>query len=449
MPIHFTPQAGYAPNLHGPGSLFGGLTADAVANATPSPVQKTILDFLPVTDGNNRDAKELPLITGYAPAAVGADQTTACEPASHTIGDFKLCVERINFGRLSIRDKSIDLDSQPPLGPNENANIKFIGDPLSGGSLVSPDEIYPGVGGATLSSKWALMARAFMFGLYQQVLPTVWTGTGADGTDKSWNPPKGLDALIYTGHVDADTAVACAGADSIVNDFASVCICDDATPNAPRDIANMIINTELSMHNRAKSHFPGRQVTWIRAMHTDLFRALTKIWPYAITQTPCNVPSGSSSVVFNISDPVQMADKFFNEGYLPIPGAGDVKFLLDDSIPFTESVDPQTGYVSNIYWIPYTVGGEFMTWVDYARYDEFPAYVQDEANLRTLQNGRWLTYRNGYSNGCGGETTLTFRPRYLMRTPQLAAKITNVCYDPGYDVIDWTDSDGGGSAVRS
>jgi hypothetical protein len=137
--------------------------------------------------------------------------------------------------------------------------------------------------------------------------------------------------------------------------------------------------------------------------------------------------------------------------YLLIDGE-KVQVVIDDGI--AETMGAGETFTSSIYFIPLTITGGVP--VTYWNFFDFggPNSASDIAQMApdgsyfVSDGGRFLWHRKPPSNWCVEMSALT-KPRIMLDTPYLAARLTNVRYTPIAHERDWNTSasyykDGGG-----
>jgi hypothetical protein len=271
----------------------------------------------------------------------------------------------------------------------------------------------------------------------------------------------GLDILIGTTKVDALTNVDCPSLDSDIKDF------NYARVDLPAegDIINVLTYMMRYLrHNADRMNFGA--VTWKIAMRRELFWELTAIWPCNYLTYRCwNRDSNDANKVdpvgsYSVEGAIKMRDDMRTNQYLLIDGTRyDVVIddgITEDSQTTNANLD-NTEFASDIYVIPMTIMGNrpvtYFEYFDFARAAN-PAIQQGNlANYFWTDGGRFLWHAKPPRNRCI-QHIAWIEPRLILRTPQLAGRVTNVAYQPLQHTRDpFNDSayfvDGGNTSGRT
>jgi hypothetical protein len=179
-------------------------------------------------------------------------------------------------------------------------------------------------------------------------------------------------------------------------------------------------------------------VRWKIYMRSQLFDELTKIWPILYYQqlAAASVSMGSAAR-FNFGpELMQMREEMRSGLFLPIRNAR-VEVGLDDGIPERNSTTNAQllpgQFASDIYFVPLTVmGGIPVTYIQpFNQANAITESVVREGrilNTFTTDGGqyRWYTRQTG---GCVSWDFVS-QFRIVVRTPNIAGRITNVGYQP-------------------
>lgn len=391
-------------------------------------------------------------ITGVR-ADVGDEPTEVCG-ASPVAGYLKGCKLTAPFGRYRRQTREIYIDR---IGMYINR-----GDPnyLRAVNLANPEGMPPFAAGDPLRSEknkimfeWGTSMRAL---LGRQVF----IGDPANNNGEAYKEYPGLDLLITTGHVDAETNTSCPSLDSDIKDF------DFGLVDA---VNSQIIDYLFAMARYLKRNAEMMRLTpvnWGIAMRYDLFTELATVWPCRYLSYRCQSWRDTNGLdpvgQYDSAAAVRMRDDMINGRYLLIDGA-QWPVIIDDGIP-EDSSDTngnlQDGqFASDIYFIPFTVlGGTPATYAEYFNHEN--ADIQQVLGEGRVggANGVW-TEGNGAWIFTVERTRLCvfwegkIEPRIVLRTPQLAGRITNVAYEPLQHVRQPFPADGyfvnGGQTYRS
>lgn len=447
--VSSTPRnGGYA---HGPFGLFSvpGMTREII-NAMILP-QLGLLKRIPyrISDEAYPIYGILTGQTAESGTFNGTNTHGVCEEPP-SAGLLKLCTQTYPFGRQEMETPVIELDR---VGLTNN-RAEFLDYRLIGGPY---SELQPGVPNGpgdqglqgALNYETAKMSYELAVGWLRQYGPFLYTGNRANNTGGGiileYN---GLDALINTGYRDSITGVVCPRADSYVATFASQNV--EVGPAAKSGIVATITGIDRRMRNLA-SRMGLDPVRWVLVMRPDLFYQLTEVWPCAYNTYRClAADSGLSVAQPAVNDALRLqAQRDEMRGnwddrtgqFLWIDGVRR-EVVLDDTVP--ETALANGAFNSTIYWIPLTVIGGFQAiYIETRNYDG-PNGAVAAANLMapgasyfTTDNGTFLWHRRPPEGYCV-QMYVKHEPRLVLRTPQIAARLTNVGYTPWLHEDDWS-----------
>ena len=129
-------------------------------------------------------------------------------------------------------------------------------------------------------------------------------------------------------------------------------------------------------------------------------------------------------------------------GYLIIDGV-KVRVILDDGI--AEVNLPGSSFRSDVYFIPVLAAGRQVTRMQYFNFDgpyaamEAARAMGYQAYYVTTGAGRYLWHSQPPVNLCIKMVGWT-KPRLILETPYLAARLTNLVYTPLAHERDWNPS---------
>lgn len=420
-----TPQGSYG---HGPAGLFSapGLS-QPLFSAMTLPIMG-VQSMLPAYP--SRDAYPLYGIVTGVTATSGNEPTNPCDDPP-TIGLTKLCTQTAVFGRQSRQTPVVEVD-RAGLWTNrgEFGDLRMMNNPFVNGTAVGGPTM-PGMNVAQLAqNEFAKKMFEFAVGWSRDFANILYSGNPANNTaGGGYKEFYGLDVLINTGYKDAETNVVCPAADSIVRSFGSL---DIATNGGTlvRTVTNIFRNLKYIAQKTGLA-----PVTWVIAMPWSLFYEVTEVWPCAYLSYRCqNLPTGSTNFI-DAAQQVAMRDDmrgniFDRTGqYLLIDGQR-VPVVLDDAI--VETVLPGESFTAPMYFIPLTVvGGTQVTYLEY--FDQAYSYEIGQAFspgfYQVTDAGRFLIHRKPPTNFCVQMLAKT-EPRLVLRTPFIAARLTNIKYTP-------------------
>jgi hypothetical protein len=371
-------------------------------------------------------------ITGIQ-ADIGSEPSTVCG-AAPTAGYMKGCKLTSPFGRFRRQTREIYLDR---IGARVDLSdpdyLQLMNNPIGGNDpILNPS---PFGGNNPLTNEIAKVTIEMGFSINNLLNRQLWIGSPANNNGEAYKEFAGFDLLVAANQVDCETNTACPSLYSDIKDFAYGRV--DAASSAIIDYL-----TYLTRYTGKLARSTGLDpVTWVFAMREELFYEISQIWAcrYYTYRCQSNADTGGLDPVgqFDSAAAVTLRDDMRNGRYLIIDGK---KFpvVFDDGIPEEDSTD--TGnladgcFASDIYLIPLTVlGGKpvtFMEYFDHTNKDLATALGEGKlANtVGVTNNGAWIWVV--YQTGLCAFWQWKVEPRVVLRTPQLAGKITNVAYCP-------------------
>lgn len=425
-------EAGTSPTAtygHGPGGAFSSMgLSKPVFSALLLPYMG-LGGMLPAVA--SPDTNPLRGIMTGVTAASGSNPTGVCDDCK-TAGLMKLCTQSVPFGRYCLDTQVYQVDR---IGERRNraefTDLTLMNTAFGmNGRGIVPTPPPPSSNPLQREFDKAMFEFAATWGiLYASQL---WTASPANNTaGGGYREFVGLDLQINTGHVDAETGVACPGADSIIRSMANLEVSTNGGTYV-RQITNVYRN--LKFIAQRTGLLPAR---WAIAMRWSLFYELTEIWPCAYLSYRCSPATGNEGTI-DAQAAVTMRDNMRGDFanmtgmYLLIDGE-KVQVVIDDGI--TETMNAGESFNSSLYFIPITVLGS--TPVTYWEYFDFeaPGAAQDIAKMApdgsffTSDGGRFLWTRKGPHNWCVEMAALS-KPRIILETPYIAARMTNIRYTP-------------------
>ncbi len=373
-----------------------------------------------------------PILTGQTDSS-GAEPAYACDDAPQP-GNLKVCNQTWGFGRL-VRDSQVLQADRAGLLVNlgEGTSFNLVGNPFT--NLERPKEISFAEGLRNEVGKKLLeLYNAFLLDFSHLLYDGNPTNTaGATG----YIEYNGFDKIINTGYQDAFIQQACPAADSTIVDFGSSPI----TGNENQIVTDIVETYAYLEHLSFQVGL--NPVQWVLAMRWEMFRQLSSIWPCVYMTYRCTFGQSQNATNFVSAEmQVKMRDDMRNgqyggndvgTPYLLIDGK-PVAVVIDDNI--TESVPAANVFMSDIYFIPLTVrGGQSVTWMEFFDLNapggmrEATEAMAPEGAFQIVGNGRYWLHRKPPTNECL-QVRLGAKPRLIMRTPFLAARLTNVKYSP-------------------
>jgi hypothetical protein len=434
------------PYYTGPNSLFGalGLERDVISTRMQP---FGLADMLPVQMTNTL-WPQFAYFTGFA-AATGAEPVGVCDDPP-TAGAGATCVQTAQFGRFSRQSRVIDITRLGQrINRAEMTDLSLMNGPLVGGMGA------PTLPGSTPGG-FNIQNEAYMRMLEVGVDFQLWfarqlyegnpsNNTGGGG----YREFPGLDILVSTGHIDANTSISCPTLDSsIINfNYGNVSL----TPSAMTNFINGLTQLMRYMRTKAAGQNMG-DVNWALVMRPGLFYELTAAWPCNYATYRCAANSGAlgSNVSVNVDgmDMAQMRDTMRTGSYLVIDGV-QIPVIQDNMLregSSTTNASVSNGSLSSdVYLLPLSARGRAtLFWELY----DFREGLGDLSAMAPqlggafywTDEGRYLWHLKPPTNWCI-QVMGTIQPRIILRTPQFAARITNVQYqtvmhEPGVDPTD-------------
>jgi hypothetical protein len=419
--------------LHGPNGLFGaaGLEQKLISTHVHGTGLATRLPAYPT----QVLWPQFGYITGFQDIPEDTPPDGPCDDPP-TVGHMKTCTQTAHFGLYSYRTREYNLKRAGELvNRGEPTDLVIINDPLLDRMAnITPN--VPGVGG-TPNLRREFLIRMMELGVaFQRKLGRqVYTADPSNATNGGYDEFPGLDILISTGHIDAISQTSCPSLDSILADFAYT-KCDDGGGDTL-----LTLMMGIFRYLRSLAEDTGLDPTeFILTMRRDLFYELTAIWPCVYMTNRCVFvdDSGQQRVVVNGNDMIAMRDAMRAGSYLMVDGMR-IEVVTDAYIPeedWTDTGSIDTGcFASDIYIIPTTVAGNvqstYWQYFDYAgQFGPLDAAADVRlSNFFWTDGGRFFWEAQPPVNGCV-VAEATIRPRLILRTPHLAARIQNVQYCP-------------------
>lgn len=428
------------PYVHGPGGLFGvrGLSREIISTHTQ--FTGTLGESIPMgatgagRDGQTNEIMPLfPYITGFL-RSDQQEKNGVCDTPVEA-APFKTCIQTTVFGRKEFKTRELEVNHVGQvINRGEFMDLQIVNGPLveQMGGLMS--------GFFGLQNQQGILAGREMLMRFVEVgvafqrwfCPTVYTGNPANNSaGGGYKEFPGLDLLISKTKVDALTGAACPSLYSDIKDFGYRQVSSTTDPDIVRTITTMMRILTRKAEQQGLAPVDIRIV-----MREPLFYELTRVWPCQYNTDGCAVGQSTTQEV-NMNDAVLFRDRMRNGKYLLIDGR-QVPVILDDCIDEDNHNDngtiPIGGFASDIYFVPFTArGGTLRTlyweYYDYGK-DVLPAIRDGRfGQFFWSDNGVFLWGIKPPTNWCI-DAIAKVEPRIILRTPQLAGRLTNVVYVP-------------------
>lgn len=431
-----TVGAPLSPYVYGPGGLFGvrGLERDIISTHTQ--ITGSLGELIPIEP--SQDLMPLfPYITGFL-RSDQQEKDGVCENPPDA-NSFKTCIQTTIFGRKEFKTRQLEVNH---IGQRTNRG-EFQDLTILNGPLVDQmSGLMSGFFGlanqnAILAGR-EMVARLVEVGVaYQRWLcPIVYTGNPANNAaGGGYKEPTGLDLLISTTKVDALTGQSCPSLYSDVKSFSYRQVDNHDDPDIVRTITTMMRILKSKARKQNMSPVDIRMV-----MRDELFYALTEIWPCRYITYKCsNIdgtdidPVGQYSVeaMFRMKEEMRAGSFLWVDGFR-------VPVIIDDCIPEDNAAD-NAGitagcFASDIYFVPFSARGGQIRTLFWQYYDYRNAVLPsvNDARANTFfwsDNGVFLWGLKAPDNWCL-ELISKIEPRLILRTPQLAGRLTDISYCP-------------------
>lgn len=367
---------------------------------------------------------EYDILTGVK--ALQGTQGGACGDAPYS-GFAKLCTTRNQFGFFRMKVERFDLTSVGQRINRADVDYRLVNSPRYQPFL--PDVV---TRSANPNTTLGLALMRFAITAEREMLPVAYSGVLGTNSGAFFSEFDGLDTLIRTDYIDVESGNLCTAAASIVLSRAGVPV-TTTTPNIVTQIGGIIHQLEMRAMQTGLD-----PVDWVLAMHPNLFEALVRIWPQTY-YTEGQIGYNTSTPGF--SQTTEMTRERYdmtNNSYLIIRGKR-YEVIQDDAIT---QANAGAGFNSTIYFVPMRVlGGTPVTYFE--AFDMGNTMVREFTDVPgigeqyTVINGG-MYYMTPTKTGECFEILFGGRPRIVLRTPWLAARLTNVNYT--LDTVDYSQS---------
>lgn len=424
-----TPSVPSLPYYTGPGGLFGtpGVERDVISTRVQPFGLASALPVRPSLYMSPLFA----FLTGFTDD-VGAEADGVCDDPP-TVGAGKSCYQMAQFGRYSRQTRTFEINrvGQYNDRSEEMLDLRFFNDPLvSGGN----DLTVPGSAPRAAGLRREVLMRMLEVGVsFQEILSRqVFEGNPANNTGAGgYKEFPGLDILIGTGKVDAQTGTSCPSLDSLVRNAAYRRV-DGAGDYYIQQLTYMMRYLRFNAE-----HMNMGSTEWAWVMRPSLFYELTAMWPCVYNTYRCQTVGENNRGNVDAAAMTRQTDDMRNGSYLLIDGQR-IRVIQDTSIredTNTTSASVVSGcFASDIYIVPMTVrGGTAVTYWEHLDYSRGAMVGVEDARLASnffwTDGGRYLWHNKPPNNWCL-QLLAKIEPRLILRTPHLAGRLTNVLYCP-------------------
>ena len=431
-----TAGAPIGPYIYGPGGLFGvrGLERDIISTHTQ--IIGSLGELIPIQ--SSVDTNPLfPYITGFL-RSDQQEKDAVCDnppPAAN----FKTCIQTTVFGRKEFKTRQVEINR---IGQRQNRgefhDLQVVNGPLveqMGGLMQG---FFGMQGQSAIFAGREMVMRLLEVGVaYQRwFCPQVFTGNPTNNSaGGGYKEFPGLDLLIGTNKIDALTGATCPSLYSDIKSFSYRQVDSIVDPDIVRTITTMMRILKRKAATQGLAPVDLRLV-----MRNELFYALTEIWPCRYITYKCTGidntgidPVGSYSVeaMFRMKTEMRQGNFLWVDGF-------QVPVIIDDCIAEDNHADNETipagCFASDIYFVPFSANGGtirtlYWEYYDY-RNDVLPAVSDARAGTFFWSDGGvFLWGLKAPDNWCL-EVISKVEPRLILRTPQLAGRLTDIAYCP-------------------
>lgn len=425
--------AAQGPYSHGPGGLFGvrGLSRGIISTLTQ--ITGSIGARIPVKSSGPY-AEQNPLfayITGVNRSDT-QEKNAICDDPEEA-GNFLTCLQTTFWGRKEFKSRELVVtELNNTINRGEFMDLVLENQPLINqmGGLMRDFAGVSGAGNALLAGKEIVLRMAEMGYAFQRwFCATTFTGNPSNSkAGGGYREFMGLDMLIGTNKIDAMTGQACTGLYSDVKSFGYRQIDSTTDPDIQRVLSTMmyILETRAIQNNLDP-------VKFVIGMRSQLFWELTRVWPLLYYSDKAGLSAAGLDNLY--LEMIRMRDAMREGRYLIINGRQYEVWLDDCILEENKSVVsslPTSGFASDIYILPVTaMGGQLDTL--YWQYKDFNETVMPQLNRLPAywwsDGGQFLWTMSPPQNWCMDVKAVTI-PRMILRTPQLAGRLTDVVYVP-------------------
>lgn len=430
-----TVGAPIGPYIYGPGGLFGvrGLERDIISTHTQ--ILGSLGEVIPIQ--SSIDTSPLfPYLTGFLRSDQQEKNGVCDDPIQ--AANFKTCIQTTQFGRKEFKTRQAEINR---IGQRQNRG-EFHDLEVVNGPLV--DQM-----GGLMSGFFGLQNQAAIFAGREMVMrllevgvafqrwfcPQVFTGNPTNNSaGGGYKEFPGLDLLIGTTKIDALTGAACPSLRSDIKDFNHAKVDTAVDPDIVKTITTVMRILKYKADTQGLGPVDLRMV-----MTNELFYALTEIWPCRYITYQCVTSQPLSDIgQYSVEAMFRMKTEMRQGSFLWVDGF-QVPVIIDNCIAednHARSASLDGGcFESDIYFVPFTArGGTIKTlyweYYDY-RNDVLPGAVDVHGSPTFFwsDNGVFLWGLKAPDNWCI-EVISKVEPRLILRTPQLAGRLTNIQYCP-------------------
>jgi len=360
-------------------------------------------------------------------AESGSEPADDCSPGPNP-GNMNIAYQSFPFGKVIRTTQVIDVNRVGELiNSAEPLDLRVINEAAEDPSPFIPD---PARNPTFLTSELGLKYYTLGVTFERVEEGDIFTGDPANNNPATLGRKyfAGLDKVINTGKIDANTGEPVPALDSLLVNWNGADISGTVTLNGQ---AADIVTTISAMINylKANARYTNLEpVEWALVGQYDLFYALTALWPCSYLTNACNTNLDSNAngrLVVQGSEQVAMRDEMREGEFLWINGKR-YPFIITDQSTTTAA----HGRVnSDLYIVPLSAAGRKPLYLETFPFnneqiDSFTSVIPGQ--MWQSNNGLyfWTFDRSGYC------ITLTAKveARLILRLPQISARLQNVGY---------------------
>lgn len=410
---------------HGYNGIFSfpGLEPDIVsALALP---MSGIIDYLPSRTSNLVNPV-YGIMTGVT-AGSGDERETPCGTPPEP-GNMKLCKRILPMGVQSLSTKTLDIRNEGRQRDRSDfLDFNFITNPLYAQGLPAFPQLPFSAGGSDpLRNEGGKMLFEFGVEWIRKFCPLIWTADPAhNNAGGGYSEPYGLSYQINDGYQDI-TGQLCPASDSLVRDFGSLDVADNAATFL-QELSAMIYYLETNAEDVKLT-----PVEHAIAMTRDLFWIVTEIWACAYWTSRCSNFSASQVESIDAQSVIKLRDDMRNGQYLLINGK-QYQVIIDQCIP--ETALAGGAFTETIYIVLMRYAGRRPgVYLEYRDYDAPGGPVErarqmSNDKIYATNAGRYLWMWHQSNNGCvKGQAETEWR--VIVEAPFLCGRLDNVKFVP-------------------
>lgn len=424
-----TVGAPVGPYVHGPGGLFGvrGLERDVISTFTQ--ITGSLGEMLPIVESNDTTPL-FAFITGFL-RSDQQEKNGVCDDPEEA-GNFKTCLQTAVWGRKEFKSRQAEVNEiGQRINRGEFTDLRLVNGPLVNGmsGLMQNAFNFKGADAILAGNEVAMRMQEMAVSFQRWYCPQVYTGNPANSSaGGGYKEFMGLDLLISRTKIDVETGAACPSLYSDIKSFGYKDISSSAAPDIYRTLSTMmyILEDKARKQNLAP-------VKFALVMRPQLFWELTRFWPSQYNTDGTGVANAAFDSLY--LENVRMRDAMRDGSYLLI-NSRPYQVIQDDCImEENQSVNgaiPIGGFASDIYIVPLTARGGTLRTLYWQYRNYKTAVLPQMSGLPTWfwsDNGAFLWSMKAPDNWCY-EVIAKTEPRLILRTPQLAGRLTDVVYVP-------------------